>query len=114
MYILAIEDIIDSIATQYAKSFLTQNRGALTTATTNRPECVDDTVLDRPSRFGVRCKFAFPSEPSGRQFTIKWIKEARSSVSEVENPFVRSDDKAIAGNIAKRTEGQSFAFLKEL
>ena len=49
-----------------------------------------------------------------KQFAFKWIKKARDSANEVENLFARSDDEAIAGDIAKRTEGWSFAFLKEL
>ena len=109
------------MVTQYVKSFflneldgLVQNQGVLTIATTNHPELIDDAILNRPSRFDVKYNFALPSEPLRKQFAFKWIKKARDSASEVENLFARSDDEAIAGDIAKKTEGWSFAFLKEL
>ena len=118
--ILIIEDI-DSMVTESVKSFflneldgLVQNQGVLTIATTNHPERIDDAILNRPSRFDVKYDFALPSEPLRKQFAFKWIKKARNSASEVENLFARSDDEAIARDIAKRTEGWSFAFLKEL
>ena len=118
--VLIIEDI-DSMVTQHVKSFflneldgLVQNQGVLTIATTNHPERIDDAILNRPSRFDVKYDFALPSEPLRKQFASKWIKKARNSANEVENLFARTDDDAIAGDIAKRTEGWSFAFLKEL
>ena len=118
--ILIIEDI-DSMVTEHVKSFflneldgLVQNQGVLTIATTNHPERIDDAILNRPSRFDVKYHFALPSEQLRKQFAFKWIKKARNSASEVENLFARTDDEAIAGDIAKRAEGWSFAFLKEL
>ena len=109
------------MVTQHVKSFflneldgLVQNQGVLTIATTNHPERIDDAILNRPSRFDVKYDFTLPSEPLRKQFALKWIKKARNSASEVENLFARTDDEAIAGDIAKRTEGWSFAFLKEL
>jgi len=118
--ILIIEDI-DSMVTEHVKSFflneldgLVRNQGVLTIATTNHPERIDDAILNRPSRFDVKYDFALPNETLRKQFSFKWIKKARESTSEVENLFARTDDEAIAGDIAKRTEGWSFAFLKEL
>ena len=109
------------MVTQHVKSFflneldgLVQNQGVLTIATTNHPERIDDAILNRPSRFDVKYDFTLPKESLRKQFALKWIKKARESAIEVENLFARSDDEAIAGDIAKRTEGWSFAFLKEL
>jgi AAA+ superfamily predicted ATPase len=109
------------MVTQNVKSFflneidgLVQNQGVLTIATTNHPERIDDAILNRPSRFDVKYDFALPNQSLRKQFAFKWIKKSRKSASEVENLFARSDDEAIAGDIAKRTEGWSFAFLKEL
>jgi SpoVK/Ycf46/Vps4 family AAA+-type ATPase len=99
-----------------------QNEGILVIATTNHPEVIDDAILNRPSRFDVKYTFGLPDESLRREYINKWIHKTRfvnaDMVSEtsdngvVEIPF--ENEEKTAAEVAKRTEGWSFAFLKEL
>jgi len=70
-------------------------------------------VLNRPSIFDVKYDFALPGEPLRNKFVSKWIKKARIQPVKPKS-FFEFDDAAVAGDIGKKMEGQSFAFLKEL
>ncbi|KAI5120786.1 hypothetical protein M0805_002413 [Coniferiporia weirii] len=124
--ILVIEDL-DSLVTPNVRSFflneldgLSQNEGILTIATTNHPERIDDAILNRPSRFDVKYDFALPSESLRSAYALKWIQKinslsmaAESSNGEARVRFDK-DETELASDVAKNTEGWSFAFLKEL
>lgn len=120
--ILIIEDL-DSMVTPLVRSFflneldgLAQNHGILTIATSNHPERIDDAILNRPSRFDVKYNFSLPREELRKQFAAKWVRKLRDLESDpdIGRLFNRRDDLAIADDVAKKTDGWSFAFLKEL
>ncbi|THH09323.1 hypothetical protein EW145_g2100 [Phellinidium pouzarii] len=112
----------------YVKSFNTsmgpengsQNEGILTIATTNHPERIDDAILNRPSRFDVKYNFALPTESLRTTYALKWIRKIASlhasagSAARKTNVKFDCDEAELAEEVAKNTEGWSFAFLKEL
>ena len=81
------------------------NRGILTVATTNHPERLDPAILERPSRFDRKFTFTLPDEAARRGYLLHQnanLKEAlRMEAETVES-------------VARRTEGFSYAYLKEL
>ena len=81
------------------------NRGILTVATTNHPERLDPAILDRPSRFDRKFAFALPDEAGRRAFLAH--QNARLE------PELRMAEATLA-SVAARTEGFSYAYLKEL
>ena len=89
-----------------------QNDGILTIATTNHPERIDDAILNRPSRFDVKYNFKLPDAALRTEFTLKWLEKVRalgaSTGVSIEDP------EKLANTISEKTEGWSFAFLKEL
>jgi len=115
--ILVIEDL-DSLVTPEVRSFflneidgLGQNEGILTIATTNHPEQIDDAIINRPSRFDVKYNFDLPTEELRRKYAIKWIHK----ISTLKAGVSFGDDvEMLAQDIAKETDGWSYAFLKEL
>ncbi|KAF8530040.1 P-loop containing nucleoside triphosphate hydrolase protein [Hysterangium stoloniferum] len=94
----------------YVKSFKSsteENAGILTIATSNHPELIDDSILNRPSRFDVKYTFELPTHELRKQYTELWIKKAnRVSHVNFRDHFLEE--------IAEQTEGFSFAFMKEL
>ncbi|KAH8110598.1 P-loop containing nucleoside triphosphate hydrolase protein [Phellopilus nigrolimitatus] len=127
--ILVIEDL-DSLVTPNVRSFflneldgLGQNEGILTIATTNHPERIDDAILNRPSRFDVKYDFALPTEALRNAYALKWIRKIASLSTSAETQAdsgskttvtFEKDEMELAEEVAKKTEGWSFAFLKEL
>lgn len=88
-----------------------QNEGILTIATTNHPEQIDDAIINRPSRFDVKYNFDLPTEELRRKYAIKWIHK----ISTLKAGVSFGDDvEMLAQDIAKETDGWSYAFLKEL
>ncbi|EJC98773.1 P-loop containing nucleoside triphosphate hydrolase protein [Fomitiporia mediterranea MF3/22] len=124
--ILVIEDI-DSLLSASVRSLflneldgLAQNEGILTIATTNHPEQIDDAILNRPSRFDVKYDFGLPISSLRTTYALKWIRKIvsigsspGSSAKKTTVKFERSDTD-LAAEVAEKTEGWSFAFLKEL
>ncbi|OCH85846.1 P-loop containing nucleoside triphosphate hydrolase protein [Obba rivulosa] len=115
--ILVLEDL-DSMITDKVRSFflnemdgLAQNEGILTIATTNHPELIDDAILNRPSRFDVKYDFALPTTELRNEFATKWLTKVHALDTGI--VFQKSDGE-LAEAIAKKTDGWSFAFLKEL
>ncbi|TCD63410.1 hypothetical protein EIP91_005592 [Steccherinum ochraceum] len=122
--VLILEDL-DSMVTPKVRSYLlneldglAQNSGILTIATTNHPERIDDAILNRPSRFDVKYEFGLPSLDLRKRFALRWVDKVQSSNTAASSGeglmFGDGEGDRIAGEVAKRTEGWSFAFLKEL
>jgi ATP-dependent 26S proteasome regulatory subunit len=106
-----LEDL-DTLVDEKSRSyFLNQmdgfsaNRGILTVATTNHPEKLDPAILDRPSRFDRKITFSLPELPERRAF-LALANERR--------PVEQRLSSAELDRVARRTEGFSFAYLKEL
>ncbi|HWD41351.1 MAG TPA: ATP-binding protein [Fimbriimonas sp.] len=109
--ILVFEDL-DSLIDKGNRSFFlnemdgfASNAGILTVATTNHPERLDPAILERPSRFDRKYSFELPDENS----RIAYL-ELRTDLLE---PALKLTESEIA-NVARRTDGFSFAYLKEL
>ncbi|THG94232.1 hypothetical protein EW026_g7195 [Hermanssonia centrifuga] len=116
--ILVLEDL-DAMVTDEVRSFflneldgLAQNDGILTIATTNHPERIDDAILNRPSRFDVKYDFTLPDSELRKAFALKWIAKICSLGTETGISFEEPEE--IASAVAEKTEGWSFAILKEL
>jgi hypothetical protein len=79
--------------------------GVLTLATTNHPERLDASILERPSRFDRKYHFGLPATSERAAFLAQWndriAGEMRVAPADVE--------RLVAG-----TEGFSYAYLKEL
>lgn len=82
-----------------------QNQGLLIIATTNHPEKLDRSLLDRPSRFDRKFHFPLPEPRERRAYLEKW----RSSLE----PSLHFDDETL-GEVVEGTHGFTFAYLKEL
>jgi len=117
--ILVLEDL-DSMVTDQVKSFflneldgLAQNDGILTIASTNHPEDIDDAIINRPSRFDTKYTYNLPSPELRKAFTIKWLRKIIAIGAQSGVKFEQSEEELAAG-VAEKTDGWSFAFLKEL
>lgn len=84
----------------------------MTIATTNHPERIDDAILNRPSRFDVKYTFTLPDSDLRKEFATKWIEKVHALSSTASVTFEEPEQTAAA--VAEKTEGWSFAFLKEL
>lgn len=122
--ILVLEDL-DSMVTPFVRSYflneldgLAQNSGILTVATTNHPERIDDAILNRPSRFDVKYEFGLPCLELRKKFSRKWVDKVHGLDGTAAKGdgviFGYGEEDRIAEEVARRTEGWSFAFLKEL
>lgn len=91
------------------------NEGILVIATTNHPERIDDAILNRPSRFDVKYEFSLPTESLRKRYSQGWINKinALANADKHAIKFAKPDSE-LAEEIARHTEGWSFAFLKEL
>lgn len=84
----------------------------MTIATTNHPERIDDSILNRPSRFDVKYTFRLPDNELRREFALNWIEKITILGKGTGVAFEKK--KEIATVLSEMTEGWSFAFLKEL
>jgi len=109
--ILVLEDLDSLITSQNRSFFLNEldgfagNDGILTLATTNHPERLDPAIVDRPSRFDRKYPFDLPAA------------EERVAYVEMWNGTLQPELRLSAGGvvtIGERTNGFSFAYLKEL
>jgi hypothetical protein len=84
---------------------LAQNEGILTIATTNHPTKLDPAMLNRPSRFDRKINFTLPDKAMRLEFlrsaSDRFSKHCRLSEEDIEQ-------------VASRSAGFSFAYLKEL
>ena len=108
---LVLEDL-DALVTPRSRSYFlneldgfADNEGILTLATTNHPERLDPALLNRPSRFDRKYAFDLPQEPARVRFLALWNERFA--------PPSRLTDGELA-QLAARSEGFSYAYLKEL
>jgi ATPase family associated with various cellular activities (AAA) len=109
--VLVLEDL-DSLVDGTNRSFFLNevdgfaaNAGILTIATTNHPERLDPAILDRPSRFDRKYHFELPAPTERLAYVTLW--------HDTLEPELRPSE-ATAAQVVARTEGFSFAYLKEL
>lgn len=107
--LIVLEDL-DSMIDDKSRAFLLNeldgfrsNTGVVVLATTNHPEKLDAAILDRPSRFDRKYYFTLPSDSERLSYIRKWNDELQPEMRVTE-----------AMEIVRRTEGFSFAYLKEL
>ena len=108
---LVLEDL-DSLLTPQNRSFFLNeldgfatNTGIVTLATTNHPEKLDPSILDRPSRFDRKYPFDIPEQPERLAYITLW--------NETLKPSLRISEEG-AVQLSELTAGFSFAYLKEL
>jgi hypothetical protein len=109
--ILVLEDL-DSLLTSQNRSFFLNeldgfaaNVGIVALATTNHPERLDPSILDRPSRFDRKYPFDLPELAERLAYISMWNGSLK--------PALQLADEGIA-RLGEITEGFSFAYLKEL
>jgi len=77
----------------------------VTLATTNHPERLDPAILDRPSRFDRKYHFSLPATGERHAFLTRWNAQVEGTM--------RLSEAALTDAVS-RTNGYSFAYLKEL
>ena len=109
--LIVLEDL-DSMIDDSNRSFLLNeldgfhaNTGVVVLATTNHPEKLDASILDRPSRFDRKYYFQLPAEAERLAYIAKWNEQLQ--------PELRVTHAGAAG-VVRKTDGFSFAYLKEL
>lgn len=109
--ILVLEDI-DALLVPGARSlFLNEldgfasNAGVITLATTNHPERLDPSIVERPSRFDRKYHFELPSVETRAAYASLWNERLQ--------PRLRLDD-AGRVQVSELTEGFSFAYIQEV
>ncbi|KAK9372036.1 P-loop containing nucleoside triphosphate hydrolase protein [Lipomyces chichibuensis] len=117
--ILVLEDL-DSLLEPMTRSFflneldgLESNHGILTVATTNHPENIDQAILNRPSRFDTKYVFDLPSPYLRQKYINMWLLKLESLGIGVNGDQYASRE-IFGEELSLRTEGWSFAYLKEL
>jgi len=109
--IVVLEDLDSMIDDSNRAFFLNEldgfqsNTGVVVLATTNHPQKLDASILDRPSRFDRKYYFQLPAELERLAYIAKWNEELQ--------PELRVSGSG-ARQVVQRTEGFSFAYLKEL
>lgn len=109
--ILVLEDLDSLINAENRSFFLNEldgfatNAGVVTLATTNHPERLDPAIVDRPSRFDRKYHFELPALTERVAYIRLW--------NDLLKDGMRLSDAGIT-RIAERTDGFSFAYLKEL
>lgn len=109
--VVVLEDI-DSLVNDKNRSFFlneldgfASNTGVAVLATTNHPEKLDSSILDRPSRFDRKFYFELPAEAERLRYAARW-NESLEPTMRLSAPELEE--------VARSTEGFSFAYLKEL
>ena len=109
--VVVLEDLDAMINNNNRAFFLNEldgfrvNTGVVVLATTNHPEKLDPAILDRPSRFDRKYYFTLPSDSERLAYIRKWNRELQPEMRVTE---------AVAFEVVRKTEGFSFAYLKEL
>ncbi len=109
--IVVIEDLDSHIGEANRSVFLneldgfTRNEGLIVLASTNHPERLDPSLLDRPSRFDRKYHFPLPELAERAAYLSRW--------SDALEPALRLSPEAV-GRLAERTGDFTYAYLKEL
>ena len=109
--VLVLEDLDSMISNENRSFFLNEldgfqaNTGVVVLATTNHPERLDPSILDRPSRFDRKYYFELPRERERLAYIAKWNQDLQIEMRVTERA---------AREVVRGTEGFSFAYLKEL
>ncbi|MFT3713457.1 MAG: ATP-binding protein [Archangium sp.] len=82
-----------------------ENEGILVLASTNHPEKLDRSLLDRPSRFDRKLHFGLPAAAERRRYLEKWQRSVEPALKLTEAALVQ---------LVEGTHGFTFAYLKEL
>jgi hypothetical protein len=109
--ILVLEDL-DALVGDHNRSFFLNeldgfaaNAGIVTLATSNHPERLDPAILERPSRFDRKYHFDLPAHAQRRAYAVLWNAMLAQKLA--------LEDRII-DEIAEKTEGFSYAYIKEL
>jgi hypothetical protein len=108
---LVLEDLDSLINANNRSFFLNEldgfaaNTGVVALATTNHPERLDVSILDRPSRFDRKYHFDLPGPGERLAYVRLWAASLREALHPSDAGL-----EAVVG----QTEGFSFAYLKEL
>jgi AAA+ superfamily predicted ATPase len=109
--LLVLEDLDSMIDNENRAFFLNEldgfhsNTGVVVLATTNHPEKLDSSILDRPSRFDRKYYFQLPADAERRAYIEQWNLDLQAEM--------RISDKG-ATRVICGTQDFSFAYLKEL
>lgn len=109
--ILVLEDLDALLTSQNRSFFLNEldgfaaNVGIVALATTNHPERLDPSILDRPSRFDRKYPFDLPELAERLAYISMWNGSLKPALHLTEEGITR---------LGEITEGFSFAYLKEL
>lgn len=109
--VLVLEDLDSMIDNENRSFFLNEldgfqsNTGVVVLATTNHPERLDPSILERPSRFDRKYYFELPRASERLAYIAKWNQDLQVEMRVSERG---------ATAVVKGTEGFSFAYLKEL
>jgi ATPase family associated with various cellular activities (AAA) len=109
--IFVLEDL-DSLINEGNRSFFLNeldgfaaNTGVVALATTNHPERLDPSILDRPSRFDRKYHFDLPAAEERLSYVQHWTASLAPALHPTEPGLAQ---------VVEGTEGFSFAYLKEL
>lgn len=109
--VLVLEDI-DALLVEGSHSYFLNeldgfaiNTGVITLATTNHPERLDRSILERPSRFDRKYHFELPSAAARAEYIAAWNQRLR--------PALRLTTEGIA-EIIELTGEFSFAYIQEV
>lgn len=108
---LVFEDLDAMITPENRSVFLNQldgfadASGMLTLATTNHPERLDPSILERPSRFDRKYHFELPAPSERRRYVSRWRERLDAAMAISDEEIDR---------LVEATDGFSFAYLKEL
>jgi AAA+ superfamily predicted ATPase len=109
--VVVLEDLDSMIDKKNRAFFLNEldgfqtNTGVVVLATTNHPEELDSSILDRPSRFDRKYHFHLPAETERFAYIDKWNSELQADLRVSEGGAAR---------LVAATDGFSFAYMKEL
>lgn len=109
--VLVLEDL-DALIGDHNRSFFLNeldgfagNEGLAVIATTNHPERLDPSIIDRPSRFDRKFHFDFPGDEERAEYFALWNRTLE--------PELRLAEGEIPG-LVEKTAAFSYAYIKEL